>query len=334
MPNNKAWVLSSRPIRGQAAGLHNFSLVESPAPSIADGEVLVRNHFLSLDPYMRGRMNDGASYATPQPIGEPMTGRTVGDVIASSNARFKIGDLVILTGGWQLLSKSDGRDMRHIDTSLASIEAFLGPLGMPGATAWYGLNQIIAPKAGETIVVSAATGAVGTVVGQLAKRAGCRVVGVAGGPEKCAWAESELGLDMCVDHRSPTFAQDFAAALPKGIDGLFENVGGAPFAQSIRHLNAFSRTAICGLVASGYDGTPTPLPDMRLLLDKRALMRGFIISDHLEHWPTALGELGAHVKAGRLKWRQSVAQGLEAAPEAFLSMLKGGNFGKQLVKLV
>jgi NADPH-dependent curcumin reductase CurA len=334
MPTNKAFVLASRPTRENPAGPHNFKLVESEAPELREGDVLVRNHYLSLDPYQRGRMNDGPSYAAPQPLGEAMTGRTVGEVIASKNPRFAVGDFVILTGGWQLIARSDGRDMRRIDVKAAPMEAYLGSLGMPGATAWYGVNEIIKPKAGETVVVSAATGAVGTVAGQLAKMAGARVVGVAGGPEKCAYARDALGYDECVDHRAENFAEAFKAAVPKGIDGLFENVGGAPFQNALKRLNPFSRVAICGLVASGYDGTPTQLPDMRTVLNTRCTIRGFIISDHMELWPRALGELASHAKAGDLKWRQSVAQGLEAAPEAFFSMLKGGNFGKQLVKLV
>ena len=223
---------------------------------------------------MRGRMNDARSYAAPQPLGEVMTGGTVGEVVATRNAHYGLGEKVALMGGWQLFSRSDGRDLRKIDADGPPIQSFLGVLGMPGVTAWYGLHRIIAPKEGETVVVSAATGAVGAVVGQLAKVAGARVVGIAGGATKCSYAVDELGYDHCVDHRAADFAEKLAEALPRGIDGLFENVGGVPFAASIRHLNVFSRIAVCGLVASGYDGTPTPLPDMRLLLDKRAKHAG------------------------------------------------------------
>ncbi len=338
MPRNAGFILATRPSREQPAGPHNFRLVESETGELAEGEVLVRNHFLSLDPYMRGRMNDAPSYAAPQALGEVMTGGTVGEVVATRNARHGLGEFVSLTGGWQLHSKSNGRDLRKIDVKALragmQIQAYLGALGMPGVTAWHGLNKIIAPKSGETVVVSAATGAVGSIAGQLAKIAGVRVVGIAGGAEKCAYARDELGFDECVDHRSPDFAGDMKAALPKGIDGLFENVGAAPFAQSMRRLNPFARIAICGLVASGYDGTPTALPDVRVLLEKRASMTGFIVSDHLDEWPQALRELGEQARAGRLKWRESIAEGLEAAPAAFFSMLKGGNFGKQLVKLI
>jgi NADPH-dependent curcumin reductase CurA len=334
MPHNKAFILTTRPTREQPAGPHNLRLVESDTAPLAEGEVLVRNHYLSLDPYMRGRMNDARSYAVPQPLGEVMTGGTVGEVVATRNARYGIGEKVALIGGWQLFSRSDGRDLRKIDANGPPIQAFLGVLGMPGVTAWYGLNRIIAPKEDETVVVSAATGAVGAVVGQLVKVAGVRAVGIAGGAMKCGYAVDELGYDHCVDHLADDFAEKLAQALPHGIDGLFENVGGTPFAAAIRHLNVFSRVAVCGLVASGYDGTPTPLPDMRLLLDKRASMQGFIITDHLELWPNAIRELEDLVKSGRLRWRESIAEGLEAAPEAFFAMLKGGNFGKQLVKLI
>ncbi len=333
MTLNKAFILASRPTREQPASPENFRLEERQVGDIGDGEVLVKNQWLSLDPYMRGRMNAGASYAQAQPLGEVMTGQTVGEVVASRHRGFSVGDQIVLTGGWQLYRKSDGRDLRKIDGKSVPPQTYLGVLGMPGVTAWYGVNRILEPRAGQTVVVSAATGAVGGVVGQIAKAAGARVVGIAGGAEKCGYAVDVLGYDACVDHRSASFAGDLAAALPKGIDALFENVGGAPFAASIRNLNDFARIAVCGLVASGYDGTPTPLPDVGLLLQKRALLQGFIISDHLDLWPTAVAGLAELVKAGKLKWRESVAEGLEAAPEAFFRMLKGGNFGKQLVRI-
>ncbi|MDH7798596.1 MULTISPECIES: NADP-dependent oxidoreductase [unclassified Beijerinckia] len=333
MAQNKAFILASRPSREAPAGPHNFQLVESETAAPADGQVLVRHHYLSLDPYMRGRMNDGKSYAQPQALGEVMVGGTVGEVVASQNPRFAVGDRVVGTGGWQLYSLSDGKGLRKIEPG-TPIQAWLGPVGMPGVTAWYGVTKIIAPKAGETVLVSAATGAVGSVVGPLVKLAGARAVGIAGGPEKCAFAVSELGYDACVDHRDPEFPARLKEALPDGINGMFENVGGEPFRQGMRRLNPFSRVALCGLVSSGYDGTPTPLPDVRVLLDTRSRLEGFIVSDHLALWPQALSELASHVAAGRIRWRESVAEGLEAAPQAFFAMLKGGNFGKQLVKLV
>ena len=333
MPQNKAFILASRPSREVPAGPHNFQLVESETAAPGEGEVLGRHHYLSLDPYMRGRMNDGKSYAQPQPLGEVMIGGTVGEVVASRNPRFAVGDRVVGNGGWQLYGLSEGKGLRKIEPG-TPIQAWLGPVGMPGVTAWYGVTKIIAPKAGETVLVSAATGAVGSVVGQLVKLAGARAVGIAGGPEKCAFAVSDLGYDACVDHRDADFPARLKEALPGGINGLFENVGGEPFRQAMRRLNPFSRIALCGLVSSGYDGTPTPLPDVRVLLDTRSRLEGFIVSDHLSVWPQALSELAGHVAAGRLRWRETVAEGLEAAPQAFFAMLKGGNFGKQLVKLV
>jgi NADPH-dependent curcumin reductase CurA len=334
MPRNKGFVLASRPTPGEPAGPHNFQLVDILTGEPANGQVLVRHHYLSLDPYMRGRMNGGRSYAAPQAIGEVMIGGTVGEVVASANARFQPGDRVVGMGGWQLFGLGDGRDLRKIETDALPLQAWLGALGMPGVTAWMGLHRIVEPKQRETVVVSAATGAVGSVVGQLLREAGARAVGVAGGPEKCAYAVAELGYEACVDHRAANFAESLAAAVPDGIDGLFENVGGEPFQQAIRRLNPFARVAVCGLVASGYDGTPTPLPDMRILLDTRAKIEGFIVSDHMSLWPRALGELAGLAQAGKLRWRETVANGLESAPEAFFSMLKGGNFGKQLVKLI
>jgi len=248
MPVNKQIVLDSRPTGNVAPG--NFKLVETPIPTPGPGQVLVRHHYLSLDPYMRARLDDVKSYAKPQQIGAVMVGATVGEVVASNDQRFKPGDKVTGAGGWQLYALSEGRDLRVVDATRIPIQAYLGPAGMPGVTAWYGLNRIIAPKAGETIVVSAATGAVGSVVGQLAKIAGAKTVGVAGGPEKCAYAKEELGYDLCVDHKSPDFIRELKAALPNGVDGLFENVGGVPFATCMRRLNNFARVAVCGLIAS------------------------------------------------------------------------------------
>ena len=222
--------------------------------------------------------------------------------------------------------------LRGVDAKAVPIQAYLGSLGMPGVTAWYGLKRIIAPKAGETVLVSAATGAVGSVVGQLAKLAGARTVGVAGGPEKCAYAIKELGYDTCVDHKSPNFAAELTAALPDGIDGLFENVGGEPFQLAMRRINDFSRVAVCGLIAS-YEGAVTALPDMRIFLIKRFKMEGFIVSDHMDLWPEAIGELVALAAAKKLTWRETVRDGLENAPQALVDLLHGQNFGKMLVKV-
>jgi NADPH-dependent curcumin reductase CurA len=331
MPVNKQFVLDSRPAENVAPG--NFRLVEAPVPTPGPGQALVRHHYLSLDPYMRGRLNDAKSYAKPQEVGAVMGGGTVGEIVASNNPRFKAGDKVVGMGGWQDYALSDGSGLQKIDVTNIPIQAYLGPVGMPGVTAWYGLNKIIAPKSGETIVVSAATGAVGSVVGQLAKIAGAKTVGIAGGPDKCAYARDELGYDLCVDHKSPDFVAELKAALPNGVDGLFENVGGVPFATCIRRLNNFARVALCGLIAS-YEGAPTMLDNVGALLTTRSKIEGFIVSDHMALWPQALGELAGHVAAGRIRYRETIAQGLEKTPEAFIDMLKGRNFGKQLVKLV
>ncbi len=310
----------------------NFRLVEAPVPTPGLGEVLVRNRFLSLDPYMRGQLSEAKSYAAPQEVGAVMQGGTVGIVEASNNAKFKVGVSVVASGGWQRFSVSDGRDLRVVDANAIPIQAYLGPVGMPGVTAWYGLNKIIAPKAKETILVSAATGAVGSVVGQLANAGGARAIGIAGGPEKCAYAVKELGYAACVDHKSKNFAEKLKAALPNGVDGLFENVGGEPFAQALRRLNTFARVAICGLIAS-YEGEPTILPDMRLFLVKRFKIEGFIVSDHLALWPQAIAELAGMVAAKRLKWRETIRDELENAPQALVDLLHGENFGKMLIRL-
>jgi len=310
------------------------------AVSLQEGQVLVRHHYLSLDPYMRGRMNDSKSYAAPQALGEVMIGGTVGEVIASRHPKFALGDHVVGMGGWQEFSLVDATQrgvINKVDTSRIPLSAYLGAVGMPGVTAWYGLTQIIAPKAGETIVVSAASGAVGTVVGQLAKARGCRVVGVAGGPDKCAFVLNELGFDACIDYKAHPDPKAFYKALkeatPDGIDGYFENVGGMILDAVLLRMNAFGRIAMCGMIA-GYNGAPTPMQNPALILVNRLKVQGFIVSEHPELWPQAMQELGGMVATGQLKFRESVAQGLAAAPEAFIGLLKGRNFGKQLVKLV
>ena len=331
MTANRQIVLAARPT--DKVGIEHFRLVEAAIPGLGAGQVLVRQHYLSLDPYMRGRLNEGRSYAQPQEIGAVMTGEAVGVVEATQDPGFQTGDFVIGRGGWQTHFIADARALRKIDGRSIPIQAYLGPVGMPGVTAWYGVNHILAPKAGETLVVSAASGAVGSVVGQLGRQLGARVVGIAGGPEKCAYVRDELGFDACVDHKSPSFAKDFAAATAKGVDALFENVGGEPFAQSLRRINDFGRAAICGLIAS-YEGAPTVIPDMRLILTRRVRIEGFIVSDHLPLWPQALSELAAHVASGRIRYRETIREGLETAPQAFIDLLRGDNFGKMLVKLI
>ncbi len=262
-----------------------------------------------------------------------MGGGTVGIVEASNNPRFKAGEAVVGMGGWQRYGLSDGRGLKVIDATAIPIQAYLGPLGMPGVTAWYGLNKIIAPKAGETVVVSAATGAVGSVVGQLAKHAGAQPVGIAGGPEKCAYAVQELGYAACVDHKSPHFADELKAALPNGVDGLFENVGGEPFRLTARRLNDFARAAICGIIASLDAGVPAPSLDLGTILRRRLKVEGFIVGEHPDVWPQAIGELAGLAAAGRLKWRETIRDGLENAPQALVDLLHGENFGKMLIRI-
>ncbi|MBK1711398.1 NADP-dependent oxidoreductase [Rubrivivax gelatinosus] len=335
--NNQQIVLASRP-QGEATAA-NFRLVEAPLPALAEGQVLVRHHYLSLDPYMRGRMNDSKSYAAPQPLDEVMIGGTVGEVVDSRHPGYAAGDAVVGMGGWQLYSVVDGAAagmLRKVDTRLP-LSAYLGAVGMPGVTAWYGLVRIIAPQAGKTVVVSAASGAVGSVVGQLAKARGCRVVGYAGGAAKCAYVVDELGFDACIDYREHADARSLARALrdaaPDGVDGCFENVGGAVMDATMLRMNAFGRIALCGMIA-GYDGQPIPMSWPQTILQSRLTLQGFIVSEHMGDWPEALRELAAGVAGGTIRYRESVAEGLAAAPEAFLGMLKGRNFGKQLVKLI
>ena len=324
-------VLASRP-QGHVSP-DNFRLEQATVAALGDQQVLVRNHFLSLDPYMRGRMEESKSYAAPQPIGEVMIGGTVGEVVDSKHAQFAIGDKVVGMGGWAEMSVADGRELRKVDTTHIPLSAYLGSVGMPGMTAWYGFNHIMQPKAGETIVISAASGAVGSVVGQLAKLRGCRAVGIAGGAEKCAYVVNELGFDACIDYKAGNLKADLKAAVPNGIDALFENVGGTIFDTCVGRMNPFGRIALCGLI-SGYNGEPMALQNVRNFLTMRLTLRGFIVSEQPEAWPQGLKELGTLVATGKLKFRESVAQGLVAAPEAFIGLLAGKNFGKQLVKLI
>lgn len=327
-------VLASRP-KGQVTP-DNFRLEEVPLPAPGPGQVLVRNHYLSLDPYMRSRMDDAKSYAESQKIGETMVGGTVGVVESSNHPDFAVGDTVVGLLGWQEVGVAAGANLMKADARVVPMSAYLGSVGMPGVTAWYGLNRICAPKAGETVLVSAASGAVGSVVGQLAKMAGCRAVGIAGGPEKCEYVVAELGFDACIDHRQHTEVRSMVGALreatPGGVDAIFENVGGVCLDAALACANPFGRVALCGMIA-GYNGQDISLHNVRALLVMRLKLQGFIISDHLQDWPAALAELGRGVATGRIKYRETIAQGLEAAPEAFIGMLQGRNFGKQLVKL-
>jgi NADPH-dependent curcumin reductase len=338
MPQNQQILLDNRP-QGEATA-SNFKLVTSETPALADGQVLVRHHYMSLDPYMRGRMNDAKSYAQPQPLGQVMQGGTVGEVVESKNAKYAVGDKVVGFGGWQeysVVNADQPGALRKVDTTHVPLSHYLGAVGMPGVTAWYGLVKIIEPKAGQTMVVSAASGAVGSAFGALAKARGCRAVGIAGGPDKCKYVVDELGFDACIDYREHKDAASLSKALkqacPDGIDGYFENVGGMVLDAVLPRMNAFGRIALCGMIA-GYDGQPLPMANPSLLLISRLKLEGFIVSEHMEVWPEALKELGTLVGSGKLRPRESVAQGLAAAPEAFLGLLKGRNFGKQLVKLI
>ncbi len=335
---NRQWQLVSRPT-GEAQA-SNFALVEAPVPALADGQVLVQHHYLSLDPYMRGRMSEAKSYAKPQPLNAVMQGGTVGVVIESRHPRYQAGDQVVGMGGWQEYALVDANVpgvLHKVDTAHVPLSAYLGAVGMPGVTAWYGLTKIIEPKAGQTIAVSAASGAVGSVVGQLAKARGCRAVGIAGGADKCRYVVEELGFDACVDYKAHADARSLQRAVreaaPDGVHGYFENVGGAVLDAVMLQMADFGRIALCGMI-SGYDGQPIPMNYPAILLRSRIRLEGFIVTEHMEVWPEALKELGTLVATGKLKYRESVAQGIGSAPEAFIGLLKGRNFGKQLVKLI
>ncbi|WP_395684962.1 NADP-dependent oxidoreductase [Caenimonas koreensis] len=338
MPTNKQIHLDNRPA-GEASA-SNFKLVTAETPALQDGQVLVRHHFMSLDPYMRGRMNDSKSYAAPQPLGQVMQGGTVGEVVESKSDKYKVGDKVVGFGGWQEYSVVNADQvgaLRKVDTTHVPLSHYLGAVGMPGVTAWYGLVKIIQPKAGQTVVVSAASGAVGSAFGALAKARDLRVVGIAGGEDKCKYVTDDLGFDACIDYKAHrdvgALSKALKAACPDGISGYFENVGGVVMDAVMTRMNAFGRIALCGMIA-GYDGKPVPMSFPQLLLTNRMTLEGFIVSEHMEVWPEALTELGMLVGTGKLRPRESVAQGIEAAPEAFLGLLKGRNFGKQLVKLI
>jgi NADPH-dependent curcumin reductase CurA len=322
---NRQIHLVSRPT-GEASA-DNFRLVEQPLGAPGEGQVLVRQHYLSLDPYMRGRMSEAKSYAQPQPLDQVMQGGTAGVVVESRHPGYQKGDHVVGFGGWQEYAIVDAGNpgvLRKVDTSRVPLSAYLGSVGMPGVTAWYGLIKICQPKPGQTIVVSAASGAVGSVVGQLAKSRGCRAVGIAGGADKCRYVTDELGFDACIDYKAhadpKSLYQALKEATPNGVDGYFENVGGPVLDATLARMNAFGRIALCGMI-SGYDGQPIPLQQPQLILVSRLTIEGFIVGEHMEVWPEALKELGTMVATGKLKYRESVAQGIAAAPEAFLGLL-------------
>jgi NADPH-dependent curcumin reductase len=332
MPANRQILLKSRPTGAPSHA--NFELVETPVPAPKDGELLLKTLFLSLDPYMRGRMNAGPSYAAPAEIGQPMVGRTIAEIVASNHPGFAKGEIVSSDNGWQEYAISKGTNHNKLDPKIVKpLSLALGLLGMPGMTAYAGLNEIGQPKPGETVVVSAASGAVGSVVGQLAKLKGCRAVGVAGGPEKCKFVVETLGFDACVDHRDEHLRERLAEACPKGIDVYFENVGGVTQRAVWPLLNAFSRVPVCGMIASYNDPNPQTGPDLRSVLTKRMTVRGFIVGDLAPKFPNAHAEMAAWYRDGKLKYREDVVEGLEKAPEAFFGLLQGKNFGKLVVKV-
>ena len=313
----------------------NFRLETVPVERPADGQVLVKNLWLSLYPYMRGRMSQQKSYAKGVEIGEVMTAQTVGEVVESKHAGFKPGDKV-LSGqrmGWQLYGCAKGEELTKVEEGRAPLSYYLGCLGMPGLTAYFGLKEIGAPKAGETVVVSAASGAVGSVVGQLAKAWGCRAVGIAGGVAKCDYVVKELGFDACVDYKAGNLHRDLKEACPKGIDVNFENVGGEVMDTVLRLMNPFSRMIVCGLISDYNAVEPYAMKNYRAILVNRIKVQGMIVFDWQKRYGEGVRELGGLLAQGKLKYRESVVEGIENAPQAFIGLLKGQNFGKQLVKL-
>lgn len=327
-------VLESRPAGRPTAENFRFETVSTPA--LLAGQVLVRNRYLSIDPYMLGRMSTGASYAPPQAIGEVMIGEAAGEVLESKNADFAVGDCVVGQLGWQELAISDGKGLRKVDAGTVPLQAHLGVLGMTGVTAWYGLTQICAPTAGSTVVVSAASGAVGGAAVQLAKARGCRVVGIAGGSQKCDHVMSSLQADACVDYKAcadrTALQKAVAAHVPDGVDAYFDNVNGWMLDALLPLMNQFGRIALCGMIGR-YGDAAMNLTAHSYLLISRLQARGFIVWDHLDMWPRALEELESMLKAGRLRYSETIAHGIESAPDACVGLLTGRNLGKQLVKL-
>jgi NADPH-dependent curcumin reductase CurA len=330
-PVNRQIRLKARPDGMPTPAL--FEATETPVPEIADGEVLRRTLYLSLDPYMRGRMSDAPSYAAPVELGAVMCGHTVSEVVASRHPRFREGDIVAGYDGWQTYAASNGKDLRAIDASQVPITAAIGVLGMPGLTAYVGLLDIGQPKSGETVVVSAASGAVGSVVGQLAKVRGCRAVGVAGSPEKCRYVVDELGFDACVNYKDEEFPAALAAACPARVDVYFDNVAGAVLKAVLRILNRGARIPLCGLISEYNATSKPPGPNLRPLLVHRAMIKGFLVGDHYDRFPAFLQECTPLVASGRLKYREHIVDGLDAAPAALIGLFEGRNFGKLIVRV-
>ena len=328
---NRQIVLRRRPVGVPEPG--DFELLESPVPAPSEGEVLGRTIYLSLDPYMRGRISGARSYAQPVEPGQVIVGGTVSEVLESKHPGLARGDIVLGYDGWQSHGVSKGAGLRKLDPRQAAISTALGVLGMPGMTAYVGLLDIGRPKAGETVVVSAASGAVGSAVGQIARIKGARAVGVAGSPDKCDYVVRELGFDACVNYKTGDLPAALKAACPNGIDVYFENVGGDVLRAVMTRLNQNARIPLCGLI-SEYNATePAPGPNLLPLLFNRALVQGFIVSDHMARMGDFLRDCGAWLREGRLKHREDVVVGLEKAPEAFIGLLQGKNFGKLLVRV-
>jgi len=328
---NRQIRLKSRPAGTPTTA--SFEAVDAPTPAPAAGEVLRRTLYLSLDPYMRGRMSDAPSYAQPVNLGEVMCGHTVSEVVESRDPAFRPGDIVAGYDGWQQYASGPGKDLRKLDPSGPPVSTALGVLGMPGFTAYVGLHDIGRPRAGETVVVSAASGAVGSVVGQLATIAGCRAVGVAGSREKCRFVVDELGFQACVNYKTDDLAAALKEACPAGVDVYFDNVGGAVFAAVLRIINRGARIPLCGMI-SEYNATEHPAgPNLRPLLVNRATIKGFIVSDHYDRFGAFLGEVTPLVRDGRLKFREDIVDGLDAAPAALIGLFEGRNFGKMLVRV-
>jgi NADPH-dependent curcumin reductase CurA len=328
---NKQVLLASRP-KG-AVTEDNFRFVEVPVGKPEPGEVLVRNEWLSLDPYMRGRMSDAKSYAKSAEIGEVMVGQTVGEVVESNDPNFKAGDKVLTPLGWQLYGIANAKELTKVDAQRAPASYYLGILGMPGITAWFGLLEIGQPKPGNTVVVSAASGAVGSVVGQLARIKGCRIVGIAGGKTKCDYVVNELGFDACIDYKAGNLLADLREHCPKGVEVDFENVGGLVLDTVLRVMNLASRIVVCGLIAEYCATEPYGYKMLRSVLVNRIRMQGMIVFDWKDRYGEALKGLSGYLAEGKLKYRESIVEGIDNAPKGLIALLKGENFGKQLVKL-
>jgi NADPH-dependent curcumin reductase CurA len=327
--------LASRPVGEPTA--ENFETVETELPAPGDGQLLVSTVYLSLDPYMRGRMSDARSYATPVGIGEVITGGTVCRVETSNDPKFAAGDYVLAMCGWQSAAIVNAKECRRLDPADAPISTAVGVLGMPGLTAYVGLLDIGQPKEGETVVVSAASGAVGSVVGQLARIKGARAVGVAGSPEKVGFVTDELGFDACVSHRSPTLKEDLKAVCAKGVDVYFENVGGATLDAALSLMNPFGRIPVCGMIsqynATALEDGPPRARLMRQILTDRLHVQGFIVTDRWNRFNDFIKEVGGYIRSGELTYREDIVDGLENAPATFIGLLKGENFGKQLIRV-